>query len=210
MRIQGKITFWNEEKGYGFIVPSSGAKQVFVHIRAFKNRQKPPQLDQLVSFTLSTDKQGRPCAVQVTRAGKKLPGEIKRNDSFLMVLMAISFIVVVGVSVLVTGMPVLVLIVYLVASLLAYVVYAMDKSAAQRNCWRTKESKLHMLSLLGGWPGALIAQQTLRHKSRKVEFRIVFWLTVVLNVGVYVWLFTPAGAEMLRWVIDSVDMGQLN
>jgi uncharacterized membrane protein YsdA (DUF1294 family)/cold shock CspA family protein len=210
MRTQGKITHWNEEKGYGFIVPSSGAKQVFVHIRAFKNRQKPPQLNQLVSFAMSTDKQGRPCAVRVTRAGEKSPREIKRNDGMLMILMAVCFIVIVGVSVLVTDMPVHVLIVYMAASLLAYVVYAMDKSAAQRNAWRTKESTLHLLSLLGGWPGALIAQKMLRHKSRKVEFRIMFWLTVVLNVGFYVWLFTPTGAEMLRWLVDAVDMGQFN
>lgn len=152
MRIQGKIAFWNEEKGYGFVVPGSGAKQVFVHISAFKIRQKPPQLNQLVSFALSTDKQGRPCAVRVTRVGEKLPREMKRNDGMLMILMAVCFIVIVGASVLVTGMPVHVLIVYLAASLLAYVVYAMDKSAAKRNAWRTKESTLHMLSLLGGWP----------------------------------------------------------
>ena len=44
---------------------------------------------------------------------------------------------------------------------------------------------LHGLSLIGGWPGALIAQQVLRHKSRKEEFRFVFWLTVVINVGVF-------------------------
>lgn len=38
MRTKGKITFWNDEKGYGFITPSAGLKQVFVHIRAFSNR----------------------------------------------------------------------------------------------------------------------------------------------------------------------------
>ena len=158
-------------------------------------------------FELSGLKPFGATSLRVTRAGEKSPREIKRNDGMLMILMAVCFIVIVGVSVLVTDMPVHVLIVYLAASLLAFVVYAMDKSAAQSNAWRTKESTLHMLSLLGGWPGALIAQQTLRHKSRKVEFRIVFWLTVVLNVGFYVWLFTPTGAEMLRLLIDVIDMG---
>ena len=64
--------------------------------------------------------------------------------------MAAIFIVVAGVSAVATGMPVHVLIVYLGTCLLADIVYAMDKSAAQRNAWRTKESTLHMLSLLGG------------------------------------------------------------
>ena len=65
MRTKGKITFWNGEKGYGFITPSAGSKQVFVHISAFGNRKEPPHINQLVEFASSTDKQGRPCAVRV-------------------------------------------------------------------------------------------------------------------------------------------------
>ena len=79
-RAQGKITHWNEEKGYGFITPAAGAKQVFVHISAFNNRRQPPKLNQIVSFSLSTDKQGRPCAVAVTREGEERPRGIKRKD----------------------------------------------------------------------------------------------------------------------------------
>jgi len=199
MRTQGKITFWNEEKGYGFIVPSTGAKRVFVHIRAFRGRQAPPEINQIVSFTLSTDKQGRPCAVRATRADEKQSNEIMGSQSIMMILMALIFIAAVGLSVLFSGMPVQVLLLYVAASLITFVVYAKDKSAAQRDTWRTPESTLHMLSLIGGWPGALIAQQTLRHKSRKEAFRAVFWVTVLLNCGVYLWLFTPLGADMLRW-----------
>ena len=66
-------------------------------------------------------------------------------------------------------------------NLLTFVVYAIDKSAAQSGQWRTKESHLHLLSLAGGWPGAWFAQQWLRHKSRKAEFRAVYWATVVVH-----------------------------
>jgi len=95
-RTQGRITHWNEEKGYGFITPAAGAKQVFVHIRAFNNRQQPPEFNQLVSFSLSADKQGRPCAINVTRAGEKQPREAKQNYSILMILMAVIFTAMVG------------------------------------------------------------------------------------------------------------------
>ena len=78
-RTQGRITHWNEEKGYGFITPAAGAKQVFVHIRAFRNRQERTKLNQIVSFSLSTDKQGRPCAVDVTSADEKRPNGIKHK-----------------------------------------------------------------------------------------------------------------------------------
>ncbi|MGL6122255.1 MAG: DUF1294 domain-containing protein, partial [Shewanella sp.] len=54
---------------------------------------------------------------------------------------------------------------YLTLSLLTFIAYAIDKSAAKRNKWRTKESTLHLLALMGGWPGALFAQNLLRHKS---------------------------------------------
>jgi uncharacterized membrane protein YsdA (DUF1294 family) len=80
-----------------------------------------------------------------------------------------------------------VLAIYLAASLLAYLVYAYDKSAARRQQWRIPERNLHLIALLGGWPGALLAQQRLRHKSKKGEFLLVFWATVALNCGLLWW-----------------------
>lgn len=69
-------------------------------------------------------------------------------------------------------------------NLLTFLVYAIDKSAAQNGRWRTKESHLHLLSLAGGWPGAWFAQQWLRHKSRKQPFRAVYWATVCIHGSV--------------------------
>jgi uncharacterized membrane protein YsdA (DUF1294 family)/cold shock CspA family protein len=203
MRTKGKITHWNEEKGYDFITPSTGAKQVFVNISAFRNRSEPPTIDQLVEFALSTDKQGRPCAVRVTRAGERLPGEIKRNDRYLYVVDAGLFLLLVAASVAVGRLPPEILLLYMGASLVTYFMYFWDKSAARTDAWRTQEITLHLLSLLGGWPGALIAQQTLRHKSRKASFRAVFWLTVLVNCGLFIWLFTPSDSELLRRILAA-------
>jgi uncharacterized membrane protein YsdA (DUF1294 family) len=80
--------------------------------------------------------------------------------------------------------------VYLVASIAAFAVYRVDKSAARDGSWRTPESTLHILSLLGGWPGAMIAQKVLRHKSRKASFQLVFWTTVAFNCAVLAWLWS--------------------
>lgn len=66
-------------------------------------------------------------------------------------------------------------------NLITFVVYAIDKSAAQTGQWRTRESNLHLLSLAGGWLGAWYAQQWLRHKSSKVAFRRVYGATVALH-----------------------------
>ncbi|MBU1664826.1 MAG: DUF1294 domain-containing protein [Gammaproteobacteria bacterium] len=119
------------------------------------------------------------------------------NRTFALALAA-AFLTFVAVSTIADRVPVVVLGLYLVGSLIAYVTYAVDKSAARRGRWRTKESTLHLLSLVGGWPGALVAQYRLRHKSRKLSFRVVFWATVVLNCGALGWLFTPSGAHVLR------------
>lgn len=84
-------------------------------------------------------------------------------------------------------------------SMLTFIVYAWDKSAARAGRWRIAESTLHLMALAGGWPGALLAQQWLRHKSVKPAFRAVFWATVVLNVAVWLWLCSPWGRSSLKF-----------
>ena len=70
-----------------------------------------------------------------------------------------------------------------VLSFITFLVYAIDKRAARQRRWRIPEKLLHLLGVAGGWPGALAAQQVLRHKCSKRPFLLVFWLTVVLNLG---------------------------
>lgn len=76
--------------------------------------------------------------------------------------------------------------VYLGASVLTFVVYAIDKSAAKAGRWRIAEKTLHLLALACGWPGALLAQKLLRHKTSKPGFIAMFWFTVLINVVAFV------------------------
>ncbi|GJM18995.1 MAG: hypothetical protein DHS20C14_12080 [Phycisphaeraceae bacterium] len=80
---------------------------------------------------------------------------------------------------------------YALMSGIAFVAYALDKRAARRGAWRTPESTLHLIELLGGWPGALAAQRMLRHKNRKRRYQLVFWCIVALHAaawGFVAWL----------------------
>lgn len=95
--------------------------------------------------------------------------------------------------------PVVFLSGYLVASLITFLAYAWDKSAAQRHAWRVQESTLHLLALLGGWPGALLAQEKLRHKTQKEPFRRIFWVTVALNCIALGLLMTPQGMAVFKY-----------
>ena len=80
----------------------------------------------------------------------------------------------------------------LAMSALTYATYARDKSAARRSRRRTPEKTLHLMALLGGWPGALLAQRRLRHKSSKRAFLVPFWLTVVANLALVAWVVSSA------------------
>ncbi|WP_341936432.1 DUF1294 domain-containing protein [Marinimicrobium sp. C2-29] len=93
----------------------------------------------------------------------------------------------------------------LMFSLITYGLYAKDKKAAQSGAWRVSERTLHIASLLGGWPGALIAQQRLRHKTRKASFRAVFWVTLLVNSAGLAWLHTPQGNAQLRNGLHRVE-----
>lgn len=91
---------------------------------------------------------------------------------------------------------------YLTLSLATFIVYARDKVAARRQVWRTPERTLHLLALLGGWPGAWYAQRRLRHKSSKSSFRAVFRVTLVINLAALGYLFSPYGAGLMTALDD--------
>jgi uncharacterized membrane protein YsdA (DUF1294 family) len=84
--------------------------------------------------------------------------------------------------------PLYVIAAYAVISLFTFISYWLDKRKAQAGLWRIPEANLQLLSLIGGWPGALLAQSYLRHKSKKRAFLTVFWLTVLVNLAALSWL----------------------
>jgi uncharacterized membrane protein YsdA (DUF1294 family) len=60
-----------------------------------------------------------------------------------------------------------------------YLAYGWDKQQAREKQWRMPEARLHFMELIGGWPGAFLAQRRLRHKSSKASYQVVFWLIVL-------------------------------
>jgi len=200
---KGKIASWNDGKGYGFISPFEGGDRVFVHIKAFGSRVRRPAVGDVVTFSMSTDARGRPCAKEANIAGIPKIARPKQSSALPSVMAAGFLLLVVG-AVLASAIPVLILPFYLIVSAATFGAYALDKSAAKRGAWRTSESTLHLLALVGGWPGALIAQNRLRHKSRKQPFRTIFWATVVMNSAAFIWLFTPEGAKAWQSVVSAI------
>ncbi|MDG5468418.1 cold shock and DUF1294 domain-containing protein [Deltaproteobacteria bacterium IMCC39524] len=204
MTQKGKITSWNDDKGFGFITPIPGGKQVFVHIKAFKKQSRRPEINRLVTYTLSTDKQGRPCAATAAMAAAQCYEKDKTNFNGLSFLLAGCFLFIVAICTLLGKIPLIVFSLYVVSSLASYLLYIKDKAAAKNDTWRTPENTLHLFSLMGGWPAALVAQQKLRHKTKKMSFRLVFWFTVMTNCIFFFLLLTPRGAATFKSLISNL------
>lgn len=203
MRYQGKITDWKDDKGFGFITPNGGSQQVFVHIKSFSNRQQRPIGNEVVTYELTHDAKGRPQAYSVAFVNKLGAPAGPSGRANAPLILTAAFLVFVAGSAFAGKLPMAVFWVYLAASLVAFTAYALDKSAARNDRWRTKESTLHLFALAGGWPGALAAQRLLRHKSSKQSFQLVFWCTVILNCCVLAWFFSSSGAEALRSMLGT-------
>ena len=112
-------------------------------------------------------------------------------------LVSLLFFALVGVVTYWFQQPNWVLLGYAVLSVITFFCYFKDKRAAKRDDWRVQEKTLHLLALLGGWPGALLGQKVFRHKTQKQPFKSILWFTVIVNIGCYVVLVTPMGREWL-------------
>lgn len=208
MRLDGELTRWDDARGFGRIEAAQGGEPVFVHISAWPRGAARPQPGQRLSFEVETGPRGKravrvqPAASPPARgrrapprppAGRGGAGAWGGASVFLVPLFALLY----GLLSLWWRPPAWAPLAYLGLSVLTFAVYALDKRAAQQRAWRTAESTLHLLALAGGWPGALLAQQFLRHKSGKASFRQVFWATVLLNLAALVWLASPMGRHWL-------------
>jgi uncharacterized membrane protein YsdA (DUF1294 family)/cold shock CspA family protein len=201
MRFEGTLTSWNDERGFGRIESSQGGEPIFVHVSAWPRGGGRPTVGQSVTFEVELGPKGKRARnVQLVRT-QRAPVRRQREGSAqwgTASLFAIpAFLVLYTVLSLVWKLQPWVAGAYCLASVVTFLVYAMDKSAAVNGGRRTPEGTLHALALAGGWPGALVAQQLLRHKSSKAEFRQVFWVTVLLNTGGLVLFVSPFGYKLL-------------
>jgi uncharacterized membrane protein YsdA (DUF1294 family)/cold shock CspA family protein len=201
MRYVGRISEWNDDRGFGFVTPNGGGDRAFVHVKAFERASSRPVAGMLISYKVIKDSKGRFNASAVRPAARKTKNEAAAGGLLPRKAIGALFLVLLLLGWFFAKVPVIVVLAYGLMSVLTFLLYGADKSAAVNNRWRTQESTLHFAGLVGGWPGALFAQDLFRHKSKKTEFQSVFWVTVVLNCAGLAWLLSTGKAAALNQAI---------
>ncbi len=219
---KGRLKSWDDAKGFGFIQPLSGGAEVFAHISVMRGDRRPQPGDEVL-FIEGRDERGRPRAEHLRLAGElsldrqsirrkpKTPGtaapvvrkaaaksthrsatqgSIQNFSSKALVLALLCILPLLGCVTLFGKGLWWVLPLYLLASLLSFLQYWLDKRSAQSGDRRTA----------GGWPGALIAQQTFRHKTRKASYQAVFWLIVAVHQLFWIDLLLLDGTYIARHI----------
>lgn len=196
---RGKIIRWNDEKGFGFIQCNDLPNEIFFHIREYRARNQRPSEGEGVVFLYGIGKNNKPQATSVRQAAfvmqqqhrrrkyEKRQAEFKAGQLQSLALAVVAYALLIALA-FVGILPFKVVLWYAVLGVLTFGAYWKDKAAAQNGAWRTPESTLHILALTGGWIGAMLAHTYLRHKSQKQEFRMFYYITVVVNIALLVYL----------------------
>jgi uncharacterized membrane protein YsdA (DUF1294 family)/cold shock CspA family protein len=192
---EGVLVSWDDERGFGYIQPEAGGHRVFAHIHAWPRGAARPKEGDFVTFDVELAPDGRTRTRSVRRPFEVLPSQTSKHGSeaYFAILGFIGLYALVS-----TYWPVSPWIgaVYVVLSLACFVLYARDKAAARVGTWRTSENTLQIVALIGGWPGAILAQQILHHKNRKESFQAMFWTTVVVNCVAFV-VFSASATALI-------------
>ncbi len=174
---QTTLIRWNDAKGFGFLQPQGGKKEIFLHIKALPCYQRRPRIGDRLSVEVETDASGQIFARSAKILGMALSLFTLASILTALLLFLYSLLVAFGRASLHFSAF------YVFISLITIVVYGIDKNRAGQQLYRIPEKRLHLLEMLGGWPGALLAQVFYRHKLRKLSFQAVFWAIVACHLG---------------------------
>jgi len=222
---EGIIKSWKVDKGFGFIQPNGGGKDVFIHIRDLQHSNYQPQHGDNIQYKIVADKDGKIRAYDAFIKGQEISNQYRKksfkknqqqeqkikHEYEMLPRLIIAIMPFIGSVILIKeSFNFIPFFAYLSLSLLTFIVYAYDKKKAYKHEWRVPEKTLHFLELFGGWPGALIAQQVIRHKNKKIFFQIVFWIIVFIHMVIWsdIIFFNGDGTKNISFLCDFYNICQ--
>ncbi|SFU73850.1 DUF1294 domain-containing protein [Halomonas korlensis] len=198
MRHEGKLKDWNDGKGFGFIAPTAGGPRVFVHISAFPGGGRRPRVNEPVTYHVTRDSRNRLRAQKVLFQKAARYASARSKGLVMACGVAAAFFALLAALNAVGHVPLTLVGAYALLSVITFAMYGFDKAAAQKGRRRTPEATLLFGGLIGGWPGALVAQRFFRHKTRKQPFQVIFWCAATANCAALAWLlYTGETASFL-------------
>lgn len=206
MQKQGTIQRWDATRGFGFIRSPQTTADIFFHIKDYQGAASPREGEAVWFEEITVGGKGpramavrtanTPEAVRHSRVAPRRhtaprrTGNGTNSSPAFFALLTMAWIAILAWGVWAHRLPLWILGAAIVMNLATFFAYWTDKHAARTRQWRTKEDTLHLFSLLGGWPGAGVAQAILRHKSSKAAFQATYWATVMAHCAALVgWLF---------------------
>jgi len=204
MRQAGRLTRWKDDQGYGFITPNDGGGSVFVNVSSFSDQRRQPRRNDPVRYTVVFDGKDRARAEDIEFVVDPVHADAATGRGPGILALAVFFLLFVANSVREGKVPAEVLGLYLMASSFAFVFYKRDRAMDINHQRRIPENTLHLWSLIGGWPGAALAQKLVKPKSPRPSFQIVYWITIVLNGMAFFWMLSPQGSSQLRSFLNGV------
>ncbi|MDO4643596.1 MAG: cold shock and DUF1294 domain-containing protein [Cardiobacteriaceae bacterium] len=187
---QGRIINWNDEKGYGFIQIIPGHENLFFHISSFAYHHRRPAVDTAVTLlAVPGQKDGWQATRVLLREHEHAileegiydiadHSKPKKAEGYIYAVLDVIYFLTLTLL----SLPLAIISAF--ASIAAVALYSYDKRAAEDGKQRIPNTTLHLISLVGGWPGVLIARPLLRHKLNQKRFRAFFWASILANFGI--------------------------
>jgi len=103
--VKGVLKTWKEDRGFGFIKPDDGGKDIFIHISALKGVSRRPITGDVIYYQIAKDNRGKYKAINAYIEGVSIAEDktgdlpIISNRKKVAIAMAVGLLIIIAVTV---------------------------------------------------------------------------------------------------------------
>ena len=100
--IKGVLKTWKEDRGFGFISPDDGGKDIFIHISALKGTSRRPITGDVIYYQSARDNRGKYKAINAYIEGieileDKASGLLNSNKGIMLIALGLVVVAIIAV-----------------------------------------------------------------------------------------------------------------